>query len=128
VQTRRELTTLIGHEWQVYDCAVNPDGSWVVSASGDRTLKVWEVATGRELATLRGHTGQVLFCAFTAAGRRLVSGDEDGFICVWDIRTGRLTAHLPVGSPINCLDAHPLQPRIAFGTSGGDVQLVELRP
>ena len=86
------------------------------------------MATGRKLATLRGHTGQVLFCAFTAAGRRLVSGDEDGFICIWDIPNGRLTAHLPVGSYITCLDAHPLQHRIAFGTVGGDVQLVELRP
>ena len=127
VRTRRELGTLAGHDWHVYDCAVSPDGSWLVSASGDRTLKVWEVATGRLLATLRGHTGQVLFCAITGLGHRLVSADEDGLVCIWEVPNGRQTALLPVGAYITCLDAHPLEPRIALGTVGGDVQLAELQ-
>ena len=36
-----------------------PDGQRVVSGSDDKTLKVWDVATGECVATLRGHSGSV---------------------------------------------------------------------
>jgi len=35
---------------------VTPDGQRAVSASDDRTLKVWDLASGRELRTLSGHS------------------------------------------------------------------------
>jgi len=37
--------------------AVTPDGCRTVSASGDGTLKAWELETGRELQTFSGHAG-----------------------------------------------------------------------
>ena len=39
-------------------CAVSPDGTWIVSASADHTLKIWDAATGAERATLSGHTSR----------------------------------------------------------------------
>ena len=36
--------TLEGHTSSVQACACSPDGTRVVSASGDRTLRVWDVA------------------------------------------------------------------------------------
>ena len=36
-----------------------PDGRRVVSASNDKTLKVWDVATGKCVATLQGHSNDV---------------------------------------------------------------------
>ena len=41
-----------------------PDGRRVVSASYDKTLKVWDVATGKCLATLKGHSFWVRCAAF----------------------------------------------------------------
>ena len=35
--------------------AVTPDGQRAVSASDDKTLKVWDLESGRELRTLEGH-------------------------------------------------------------------------
>ena len=49
--------------------AVTPDGQRAVSASGDKTLKVWELDSGRELRTLAGHTGSVSGVAVTPDGR-----------------------------------------------------------
>ena len=37
-------------------CAVAPDGTWIVSASSDKTLRIWDVATGTTRHTLAGHT------------------------------------------------------------------------
>ena len=36
--------------------AVTPDGQRAVSASKDKTLKVWDLESGRELRTLEGHS------------------------------------------------------------------------
>ena len=53
--------------------AVTADGRRAVSASDDKTLKVWDLGSGRELRTLTGHSGAVNGVAVTADGRRAVS-------------------------------------------------------
>ncbi|MBN2846906.1 MAG: hypothetical protein JXP72_00445, partial [Coriobacteriia bacterium] len=65
--------TLSGHDAPVTACAVSPDGTWIVSASFDHSLKIWDVASGRELRTLTGH-GQVVYdCAVSPDGTWIVS-------------------------------------------------------
>jgi hypothetical protein len=49
------VRTLSGHTASVYGCAISPDNSFIVSASRDKTLKVWNAKTGVELLTLSGH-------------------------------------------------------------------------
>src|SRR5262249_40399981 len=70
-------------------CAVTADGKRAVSASQDKTLRVWELETGRELATLRGHTDWGGACAVTADGKEGVSASEDKTVRVWEAETGR---------------------------------------
>jgi hypothetical protein len=48
----RELRTLSGHAFCVRECAVSPDGSWIVSVSDDNTLRIWDAASGKELVTV----------------------------------------------------------------------------
>jgi hypothetical protein len=85
---------LVGHADKVTACAVTPDGRRVVSASEDKTLKVWDLETGRALATLEGHGDRVSACAVTPDGRRVVSASEDKTLKVWDLETGRALATL----------------------------------
>ena len=49
--------TLTGHEDSVRSVAYSPDGQRIVTASFDRTAKVWDAQTGQELFTLKGHDG-----------------------------------------------------------------------
>ncbi len=77
VETGCELRTLKGHTDLVRGVALSPDGRLAVSASDDKTLKVWEVKTGRELRTLKGHTSVVSAVALSADGRRAVSPSYD---------------------------------------------------
>jgi WD40 repeat protein len=93
----RELRTLTGHADWVLAVAVTPDGQCAVSASGDQTLKVWDLASGRELRTLEGHAGAVWAVAVTPDGRRVVSASGDQTLKVWELGSGRelrtLTGH-----------------------------------
>jgi WD40 repeat protein len=81
--------TLEGHQEGIWACAVSPDGRRVISASRDRTLRVWDLQTGEALAVLQGHDAEVRGCAWVPDGRRLVSASADGTLRIWDLEAGR---------------------------------------
>ncbi|WP_437820317.1 outer membrane protein assembly factor BamB family protein [Sorangium sp. So ce1078] len=89
-----EERTLYGHSDVVNACALSPDGQRVVSGSRDKTLKVWDIATGKLLSTLEGHSGRVNACALSPDGQRIVSASNDRTLKVWDIATGKLLSTL----------------------------------
>src|SRR5260370_27241805 len=70
---RAELRRLCGHAAPVTSVAFSLDNRRVVSASMDRTIKVWDALTGQEIRTLTGHTGPVRGLAFSPDGLQLAS-------------------------------------------------------
>src|SRR5947207_15731845 len=54
-----DLITLKGHTGDVYSASFSPDGSRVVTASADKTARVWDAKTGAEGLRLRGGTKSV---------------------------------------------------------------------
>jgi WD40 repeat protein len=93
IPTSREpaelVHTLEGHTQGVASVAVTVDGRVAVSASGDTTLKVWDLGSGQALRTLEGHTGRVTGVALTADGRIAVSSSNDRTLKVWDLGSGQ---------------------------------------
>ena len=49
----------------------------IVSASDDKTLRIWDVESGQNLRTLSGYRSPVLGCAWSPDGRRIVSASAD---------------------------------------------------
>ncbi len=86
--------TLEGHEEGIWACAVTPDGRRLISASRDRTLRVWDLQSGEMTAVLRGHDYEVRSCAVMPDGRRVVSASADNTLKIWDLETGRALATL----------------------------------
>ena len=78
------LQTLIGHTADVTCAAFSPDGRRLATASFDRSIKLWDTATGRDVFTVRGHTAGVVSLVFSPDGNRLVSGGIDHTARVWD--------------------------------------------
>ena len=56
----------VGHTQGVNQCTFAPDGSFLVSASDDYTLRLWNVSTAETYLTLVGHKSAVTGCAVTS--------------------------------------------------------------
>jgi hypothetical protein len=111
----------------VNTAAFSPDGTRIVTASGDHTAKVWNARTGSLLLELKGHASGVTSEGFSPDGTRIVTASGDRTLKVWDARSGKelkgeLIPPAPRSSrisPDGRLMAHPVANR---------VELIPLQP
>ena len=86
--------TLTGHTNMIWSVAISPDGKTLVSSSGDKTIKIWNLQTGELKTTLTGHTSMVLSVAISPDGHTLASSSWDKTIKIWNLQTGELKTTL----------------------------------
>jgi WD40 repeat protein len=84
-----QLTRLWWHEDQVLSVQFSPDGRRVVSASWDRTARIWDSRTGQLAAPILQNDTGLEDVRFTLDGRRILTMDPDGRVRLWDAQTGQ---------------------------------------
>lgn len=75
--------SLKGHQREVYDVAFLSD-SFLASASGDETVKIWNYKTGECINELKGHTDSV-YSLYFQPPFTLLSASEDKTLRIWNI-------------------------------------------
>jgi WD40 repeat protein len=91
----RPTAVLKGHTDPIYSIAIAPGGQFVATGSFDRSIKLWDLATGKEARSLggkNGHQNQVLSLGFSPAGDVLASGGSDNVVKLWDLPATKPTA------------------------------------
>lgn len=85
---------LQGHEATVLTAAVAPDRRVVVTAGVDRSIRLWDLASGKLVRTIWAHDNVIEAVAFSPNGLLLASGSWDGTVKLWEPRSGKLLATL----------------------------------
>jgi hypothetical protein len=90
-----EVRQFAGHETIVTSAVFSPDGKFILSGSGDQTVRLWNLETGQEVRCFRmkkgepdAHGGGVYSVAFSPNGQQAVSGGMDT-LRLWDVASGK---------------------------------------
>lgn len=84
-QCPTEIITLTGHSYHIFSVAFSPDGKWLATGSGDKTVRVWDTETWQPVTTLTGHSNDIFSVAFSPNGKWLCTGSWDRTVKVWDV-------------------------------------------
>ena len=70
-------TVRFHHEASVNSVVFSPDGKALASASDDKTVRLWDVASGKEVRQFQGHKDAVNAVVFSADGKTLASASDE---------------------------------------------------
>lgn len=86
------------HPMDLRDFAIAPDGKTLVTAGGDATQIVWDLATGRVVRQLKGHKGTGGTVAISPDGKWMATSGGEAGVLLRDVATGNEVARLPTQS------------------------------
>lgn len=74
-----------GHQDSVQSAEFSNDGSMIISASHDNTVKLWDVETVKAIKTFRGHDSWVQAATLLNDGKWILSASHDAQLKLWNI-------------------------------------------
>lgn len=122
------MRVISGHLGWVRALAVEPGNKWFASGAGDRTIKIWDLATGNLRLTLTGHISTVRGLAVSPRHPYLFSCGEDKMVKCWDLETNKVIRHYHGHlSGVYTLALHPTLDVLVTGGRDGVARVWDMR-
>jgi mono/diheme cytochrome c family protein len=84
--TGRSSTAWLAHADTIFDLSVSRDGKQLATASGDKLVKIWELASGKEITQLE-HPGAILGVGFNTNATEVVTITTEKQLKIWNVKT-----------------------------------------
>eukprot|EP00172_Hildenbrandia_rubra_P001826 Plantae.Rhodophyta-Hildenbrandia_rubra.ctg24364.p1 GENE.Plantae.Rhodophyta-Hildenbrandia_rubra.ctg24364~~Plantae.Rhodophyta-Hildenbrandia_rubra.ctg24364.p1 ORF type:complete len:517 (+),score=116.71 Plantae.Rhodophyta-Hildenbrandia_rubra.ctg24364:1703-3253(+) len=86
----KNYRVIMGHHGWVRCVAVDPTNEWFATGAADRTIKIWDLASGQLKLTLTGHIGAVrAICLSDRHPYMFTTGDDKTVKC-WDLEQNKV--------------------------------------
>ena len=122
------MRVISGHLGWVRALAVEPGNEWFCSGAGDRTIKIWDLASGSLRLTLTGHISTVRGLAVSPRHPYLFSCGEDKMVKCWDLETNKVIRHYHGHlSGVYTLSLHPTLDVLVTGGRDGVARVWDMR-
>jgi WD40 repeat protein len=105
------LIALFDHQVTVYGLAFSPDGARILTASWDKTAKLWDAASGQLIATF-AHQGAVNTATFSPDCSQILTASADKTAKLWDVASGRVIGSFSHEGNVNAAVFSPNGTRI----------------
>ncbi|RYN28491.1 Pre-mRNA-splicing factor [Alternaria arborescens] len=121
-------TVISGHMGWVRSVAMEPGNQWFATGAADRTIKLWDLASGQLKITLTGHISAVRGLAVSPRHPYLFSCGEDKMVKCWDLETNKVIRHYHGHlSGVYSLSLHPTVDVLCTGGRDGVVRVWDMR-
>ncbi|RCH78427.1 pre-mRNA-splicing factor prp46, partial [Rhizopus stolonifer] len=87
------MRVISGHLGWVRAVAVEPGNKWFATGAGDRTIKIWDMASGTLKLSLTGHISTVRGIEVSPRHPYLFSCGEDKMVKCWDLEQNKVIRH-----------------------------------
>ena len=125
----KEIEPLIlgEHRGKVVDLDFSKNGKYILSASWDGSIGIWDIKNRKNIKFLKGHRGPVYSVKYSKDNKYIYSSGYDGEIKLWDAINGEYIRPLVKnGWGVSVFEVNEKENFIAYGSTDGLIKVTKI--